>query len=53
MVHAVSLRLVRAFSTSVFTTPVVSFIGNRAITIGNGDEAIQLVYNAGFTVLSV
>ncbi|EME44484.1 hypothetical protein DOTSEDRAFT_88624 [Dothistroma septosporum NZE10] len=29
------------------------FIGNRAIVLGNGDPSIQLVYNSGFTVLSV
>ena len=29
------------------------FIGNRAITLGNGDPSIQLVYNSGYTTLSV
>lgn len=29
------------------------FIGNRAITLGDGSEDIQLVYNAGYTTLSV
>ncbi|KIW05171.1 uncharacterized protein PV09_03722 [Verruconis gallopava] len=29
------------------------FVGNRAITMGNGDPSIQLYYNPGFTALSV
>lgn len=29
------------------------FVGNRAITMGNGDLSIQLYYNSGFTALSV
>lgn len=29
------------------------FIGNRAIILGDGDPGIQLVYNSGYTVLSV
>ncbi|WPH02043.1 Hypothetical protein R9X50_00489800 [Acrodontium crateriforme] len=29
------------------------FIGNRAIILGNGDTRIQLVYNPGYTTLSV
>lgn len=29
------------------------FIGNRAIILGSGEPAVQLVYNAGYTTLSV
>ncbi|KAI7567699.1 hypothetical protein KC319_g20380, partial [Hortaea werneckii] len=29
------------------------FIGNRAIILGAGEARIQLVYNAGYTTLSV
>jgi NO-binding membrane sensor protein with MHYT domain len=29
------------------------FVGNRAIVLGNGERELQIVYSAGFTVLSL